>query len=217
MSSYYYEFLTYHTGDRYEKAAKRLKESAKQFDIDLTILKIKDQGSWHDNVNRKAEVYYQWYMKHKKPFVILDADCVIHQEPVLFKQSTCCDIAHLWCKPNVFYISTGICAFDSNKKVEALLKYWVRECSNARKKPPNITYLKSDLNLKRAWNSLSRVNNMTRATLPKIYGKPYWVSFDIQNPKDIVISCNERCTLYEDGYENPNRKRKGNSLDVKSI
>lgn len=215
MNNYYYHFLTYHTGGQYRKAAKRLIKSAKSFGIQIDVLQIKDQGGWHHNVNRKAEVIYQWYKKNKKPFVILDADCVIHQEPVLFKERLS-DLSHLYCKDKHWFISTGVCAFDCNPVITSLLEMWARNSIQKRLSKEPIKKWKSDYALKNAYKSISKFKTIDKTILPRVYGKPYWLNWGIKT-KDIVISCNERCTLYEDGlYKQEKRKRKDN-LHVKSI
>ena len=75
---------------------------------------------------------------------------------------------------------------------------------------------KSDYALKNAYKSISKFKTIDKTILPRVYGKPYWLNWGIKT-KDIVISCNERCTLYEDGlYKQEKRKRKDN-LHVESI
>ena len=215
MNNYYYHFLTFHTGGRYRKAAKRLVDSAKPYGIKVDVLQIKDQGAWHRNVNRKAEIILQWYLKNKKPFVVLDADCVIHQEPVLFKKRLA-DISHLYCKDKHWFISTGVCAFDSNDLISSLLHLWAKFSIQRRLNQDPIKVWKSDFALKKAFQSISKYNTINKTILPRTYGKPYWLDWRIKS-KDIVISCNERCTLYEDGlYHEHKRKRKDN-LDVKPV
>tara|TARA_R100000655_G_scaffold110052_1_gene167207 strand:+ start:110 stop:757 length:648 start_codon:yes stop_codon:yes gene_type:complete len=212
--SYYYEFLTFHTGDNYKKAAERLVKSAKPFGIKFHILEIPDQGMWHYNVNKKAEVYYQWYKKHKKPFVIFDADCVIHKEPTLFKNKLA-DLAHLNCKKDVWYLSSGICAFDSNERIEKLLELWVRYSKKHRERP-NYNNLKSDYSFKKAYETLTRLYTLDKKVLPPVYGKPYWMNWNVKT-EDIVISCNERCTLYEDGLFYIDYRKRKDGLHVEPL
>ena len=186
MNNYYYHFLTFHTGGKYREAAKRLSNSLKQFGIRLNVIRIPDQGAWNKNTNCKAEILYSWYLNNKKPFVVLDADCVVHKEPVVF-QNRLTDVAHMYCKKKSFYISTGVCAFDYNDKVKLLLEHWKMYSSYARERyPDNLQLWKSDLALKRAWkNPLVTRSGIQKKELPKTYGKPYWVEWENIKTKDM--------------------------------
>ena len=69
---------------KYTECVKRLKRSLKKFGIPHDIEKIKSNGEWIVNANRKATFIKCKFSIYNEPVVWVDADAVIRKYPDYF-------------------------------------------------------------------------------------------------------------------------------------
>lgn len=187
-------FWTFYTDDNYKQAADRLLRSCTRFKLTARADEAPDQGTWRKNCNQKPRLLLDIWKAHDGPVVCMDADCVVHRYPILLTQKHQCD-AILWNagvpSRRGRYVSSGVTWWNKTEMAQRMLERWA-ELSLQR--------------LNKIVDPLLRIvctemaEHATIMRLPAAYMKPYWIrKGEIRDPKDIVISCNERPGTHEDG------------------
>ena len=180
-------FATFYTTPEYQEDAARLGRCCRAFGLPFTMVEGEELGSWKRNCNQKPRLLQRLRNAISGPIVWLDADCVIHRPPTVLLIDRPED-AVLWqgglgAKP---YVSSQVMWWNDTAAARAMIADWAqRSVDNPESLADPLLKATCD-----AWRGSANVG-----TLPPEYIQPYWKPVELEHPRDIVISSNERrCT-----------------------
>jgi len=118
-----------------------LEPTLKEYNLDYTVYPMPNYNKWNYNVCQKPSVVLKAIKELKEPFVLLDVDCKITAEPVLFdridkdKFDIAChylDWATWYNRPEETRkeLLTGTMWFNYNQDVVDLCNAWHKVCIN---------------------------------------------------------------------------------------
>jgi len=127
-----------------------LEPTIKEYGLDSLIYPMPNKKSWNANVAQKPQVIMNALKSLKEPFVLLDVDCKITEEPTLFNEidPTKYDIAYHNLDWETWYnrpgketrkeALTGTMWINYSKRVLDLVYEWHTVCFNSRRadQPP---------------------------------------------------------------------------------
>ena len=135
----------YTEGTIYEQIFRtHLEPTLKYYNLEYDAIAMPNYNKWHHNVAQKPIVILNALEKYKEPLVLLDVDCKITAEPILFERinSDSFDIACHFLDWKTWYnkpagetkqeLLTGTMWFNYNEKVLALCKKWHQNTWNAK-------------------------------------------------------------------------------------
>jgi len=192
-------FATFFTTAAYREDAERLGRCCRHFDLPFTMLEGEEFGSWKRNCNQKPRLLQRLREQISGPIAWLDADCIIHGLPVALLAERSQD-AVLWSGgvSEKHYVSSQVMWWNDTATARAMIAEWAQRSIDA---PESLAdpLLKATCE---AWRGKAELG-----VLPAEYLKPYWKPVSGVEPRDIVISGNERRCVHPDATPRQDRPR----------
>ena len=135
----------YTAGTVYEEIFKtHLEPTLQKYNLDYEAIPMPNYGRWNHNVAQKPLAILNALKKYKEPIVVLDVDCKITEEPILFERikTDQFDLAYHSLDWETWYnrpgketkkeILTGTMWFNYNEKVVSFLEEWAKATWKAK-------------------------------------------------------------------------------------